>query len=50
MMSQEENIELVRGSGNIYRDFGNPSAGVRQTKAILAAAIIKILDEEHLVF
>src|SRR5271170_6625543 len=36
--------EIIRGSGNIYRDFNLPDADVRQLKAILAAAIIKTLD------
>jgi predicted XRE-type DNA-binding protein len=40
--------EIVRGSGNIYRDFNLPDADVRQLKAILAAAIIKTLDRRGL--
>ena len=40
--------EIIRGSGNIYRDFNLPNADVRQLKAILAAAIIKRLDREGL--
>ena len=40
--------EIVRGSGNIYRDFDLPNADVRQLKAILAAAIIKTLDRKEL--
>lgn len=47
-MSVEEAFELVRGSGNIYRDFGDPDADVKQAKAILAAQIIGILDDEGL--
>lgn len=38
----------VRGSGNIYRDFGVPDADVRQLKAALAAKIIKTLDKKGL--
>jgi predicted XRE-type DNA-binding protein len=41
-------IELVRGSGNIYRDFDVPDADVRQLKAILAAEIIKTLGRKCL--
>ena len=41
-------LELVRGSGNIYRDFDLPDADVRQLKAILAAEIIKTLDKKGL--
>ena len=44
----EENFELVHGSGNVYRDFGEPDADVRQAKAILAAKIIGILDDKGL--
>ncbi len=40
--------EIIRGSGNIYRDFNLPNADVRQLKAILAAAIIKALDRKGL--
>jgi predicted XRE-type DNA-binding protein len=43
-----EKIEIIRGSGNIYKDFGDPDADVRQTKAILAAEIINILDDRGL--
>ena len=41
-------LELIRGSGNIYRDFDVPDADVRQLKAILAAEIIKTLDKKGL--
>lgn len=42
-----EEIELVRGSSNVYRDFNVPDADIRQAKAILAAKIIGILDERN---
>ena len=48
MSTMEDDCELIRGSGNVYRDFGVPDADVRQTKAILAAQIIKVLDDEDL--
>jgi predicted XRE-type DNA-binding protein len=41
-------LELARGSGNVYRDFGKANADVRQLKALLAAEIIKWLDREQL--
>jgi predicted XRE-type DNA-binding protein len=41
-------IELVRGSGNVFRDFGHASPDVEQLKAILAAEIMKMLDREGL--
>ena len=41
-------LEVVRGSGNAFRDLGHKSADAAQSKAILAAEIIKALDREHL--
>lgn len=40
--------ELVRGSGNVFRDLGHASPDVEQLKAILAAEIIKMLDRKEL--
>lgn len=45
---KKEQFELIRGSGNIYRDLNIPDADVRQLKAILAAEIIKTLDKKVL--
>ncbi len=39
-----DNFELVRGSGNLFRDMGVPNADVEQLKALLAARIIMLLD------
>ena len=39
-----ERLEVVRGSGNVFRDVGHKDADVKQCKAILAAEIIKALD------
>ena len=44
----EDPIELVRGSGNVFEDFGYSDADVRQAKALMGAQIIRILDEEGL--
>ncbi|HEY4214482.1 MAG TPA: helix-turn-helix transcriptional regulator [Steroidobacteraceae bacterium] len=41
-------IEVVRGSGNVFRDFGDANAEILQMKAILAAEVIKRLDAEGL--
>jgi predicted XRE-type DNA-binding protein len=41
-------IEVVRGSGNVFRDLGHASPDVEQLKAILAAEIIKMLDRQSL--
>ena len=45
---KNEKIELVHGSGNVFRDFGHANADVEQLKAILATEIAKILDRERL--
>jgi predicted XRE-type DNA-binding protein len=44
----DDDMEIVRGSGNVFRDFGYPDADVRQAKALLAAQVIKVLDAEKL--
>jgi predicted XRE-type DNA-binding protein len=43
-----EDLELVRGSGNVFRDLGHPNADVEQTKALLAAEIVGVLDDQKL--
>ena len=48
MSKTADDGELVHGSGNVFRDFGRADADVQQTKALLAARIIGILDEEGL--
>ena len=44
----ESDFELVEGSGNVFRDLGDPDADLKQAKAILAARIIAVLDERGL--
>lgn len=41
-------FDIVRGSGNVFRDFGKANADVEHLKAILATQIIKILDARQL--
>ncbi|MBV8816752.1 MAG: XRE family transcriptional regulator [Acidobacteriaceae bacterium] len=43
-----EKLELVRGSGNVFRDLGRENADIEQLKALLAAEIIKALDRDEL--
>jgi predicted XRE-type DNA-binding protein len=43
-----QRLEVVPGSGNVFRDLGHANADVAQFKAILAAEIIKVLDREGL--
>src|SRR4051812_42940055 len=45
---KKNDLELVRGSGNVYRDFERPNAGLEQARAITAAKIIRVLDERKL--
>jgi len=41
-------MDVVRGSGNVFRDLGSKNPDADQFKAILATEIIKCLDREHL--
>ena len=41
-------LERVEGSGNVFRDFGDPQADLKQAKAIIAAGVIAVLDERKL--
>jgi Helix-turn-helix domain len=41
-------LDVMRGSGNVFRDLGRANADVDQFKAILAAEIIKALDRQEL--
>ena len=45
---KREQFEVIRGSGNVYRDLGKDNADLRQFKAILATEIIKALDRDRL--
>jgi predicted XRE-type DNA-binding protein len=43
-----ENVEVTRGSGNVFRDLAHENADLEQFKAILAAEIVKALDRDGL--
>src|SRR3989442_14193066 len=45
---KSEKPDVVRGSGNVFRDLGRENADVEQVKAILAAEIIKAIDQDNL--
>ena len=47
-MTSDDDMELIHGSGNVFRDFGDPNPDLEQARAILAARIIKTLDEHKL--
>jgi predicted XRE-type DNA-binding protein len=42
------NIATVRGSGNVFRDLHRPDADLQQLKSLLAALIVRTLDESEL--
>lgn len=43
-----EELELVRGSGNVFRDLACPNPELEQLRSILAARIIRALDDQSL--
>ena len=51
MLSEDKrrrHMELMHGSGNVFRDFGIQNADAEQLRAMLVAQIIRALDERHL--
>ena len=44
----EGDFELVEGSGNVFCDLGDPDADLKQAKAVVAARIVRVLDERGL--
>ena len=47
-MMSDDDFEVVRGSGNVFRDFGDANPDLEQARAILAAKIINVLDDRKL--
>ena len=47
-MKREDSLDMVRGSGNVFRDLRSKNPDTAQLKAILASEIIKVLDSECL--
>ena len=47
-MTNDDEMELVHGSGNVFRDLGLPNPNLEQLRAILAAKIIGVLDDRQL--
>ena len=43
-----DDMEIIRGSGNVFRDLGHPNADREQLRALLAANIIGVLDDRKL--
>ena len=44
----DDDFEIVRGSGNVFADFGDPDAETKLMKAKLAAQIIGVLDDRKI--
>ena len=47
-MKRDEKLDLVRGSGNVFRNLEHKNADAEQLKAVLATEIIKALDRDQL--
>ena len=45
---KRDTLDVVRGSGNVFRDLGHTNGDAQEYKASLAAFIIKVLDPEGL--
>ena len=43
-----DDFDIIRGSGNVFRDLGHPDADREQLRALLAAQIIGVLDDRKL--
>jgi predicted XRE-type DNA-binding protein len=43
-----EDLELVHGSGNVWRDLGYADADIRLVKTIIAGRIVAALDDREL--
>lgn len=44
----DDSFEIIRGGGNVFADFNYPNSGTEQLKALLAAQIIAVLDDQDL--
>ena len=44
----DDDLEVVRSGGNLFRDLGRPGADLQHLKARLAARLIGVLDERGL--
>lgn len=44
----DDDMDLVRGSGNIFEDFNRADADIEQFRSVLAARIIGVLDDKEL--
>jgi predicted XRE-type DNA-binding protein len=44
----KDDFDVAHGTGNVFRDLGEANADLEQLRAILAAKIIRVLDERQL--
>lgn len=44
----DDDFEIIRASGNVFADFGDPDAETKLMKAKLAARIIGVLDDHKI--
>lgn len=44
----DDESDIIRGSGNVFRDLGHPDADREQLRALLAARIIGVLEDRKL--
>jgi predicted XRE-type DNA-binding protein len=48
MTKAKKKLAVVRGSGNVFADFGHPNAAAEQIKTRLAAEIIRVMNAREL--
>ena len=48
MTTIDDDMRLVRGGGNVFRDLGLPQPELEQFRSILAAKIIGVVDDQGL--
>lgn len=46
-MNADDDMDLIHGSGNVFRDFGRDDADLQHAKALMASEIIKILAQRR---
>lgn len=44
----DDDMELIFGSGNVFRDFGDRNPDLEQLRALLAAQVVRVLDARDL--
>jgi predicted XRE-type DNA-binding protein len=48
LFDMNDDMDIIRGSGNLFRDLGHPDADHERRRALLAAQIIGVLDDRKL--